>query len=58
MSPIDTEEPKPMKIHAKAIPATGLAAAAAVGIAVATCAPAAAAPTGARHSTAVGLNRR
>ena len=33
-----------MKIHTKAIPATGLAAAAAVGIAVATCAPAAAAP--------------
>src|ERR1700743_1035096 len=44
MSPIDTEEPKPMKIHTKAVPATGLAAAAAVGIAVATGAPAAAAP--------------
>src|SRR5271156_2247213 len=33
-----------MKIRANSIPATGLAAAAAVGIAVATCAPAAAAP--------------
>jgi uncharacterized surface protein with fasciclin (FAS1) repeats len=33
-----------MKIQSKAIPATGLAAAAAVGFAMATCAPAAAAP--------------
>jgi uncharacterized surface protein with fasciclin (FAS1) repeats len=33
-----------MNIHSKAIPATGFAAAAAVGIALATCAPAAAAP--------------
>ncbi len=33
-----------MKIQIKAMPATGLAAAAAVGLAVATCAPAAAAP--------------
>jgi uncharacterized surface protein with fasciclin (FAS1) repeats len=33
-----------MKIQSKAIPAIGLAAAAAVGLAVATCAPAAAAP--------------
>ena len=33
-----------MKIHTNSIPATGLAAAAAVGIALATCAPAAAAP--------------
>ena len=33
-----------MNIHTKAIPATGLAAAAAVGIALATCAPATAAP--------------
>ena len=33
-----------MNIHSKAIPATGFAAAAAAGIALATCAPAAAAP--------------
>jgi uncharacterized surface protein with fasciclin (FAS1) repeats len=33
-----------MNIHSKAIPATGFAAAAAVGIALVTCAPAAAAP--------------
>jgi len=33
-----------MKMHSKAIPATGLTAAAAVGLALATCAPVAAAP--------------
>jgi uncharacterized surface protein with fasciclin (FAS1) repeats len=33
-----------INIHSKAVPATGLAAAAAVGIALATCAPATAAP--------------